>query len=693
MTHPASTYHGQLLQRLRTHATLFARYSQTARSYRPQQIAYRLGLLARRHTIYRLPGVLASRYTPPPSISLRPGVHLAGSVLFSPTNRRVSGETTDPTIVTKLIEEVREGCFTFLNQQRTLGRPIDWTGGQATRLWTYNLHYGDYLVELAELACRQGDMQIARELVALLDEWIVANPIGCGIGWHAYPTARRIVARIQATALLQESLDPSSQSPGGIDASWQTRVARSLYQQTLFLADHLEYDSLGNHLLADARALIFAGLFFDGPTANRWHEQGLTIFWQGLHEQILADGSHYERSPMYHALVFQDYLEVISALRSNGRSIPTWVEPKIMAMVDWLTGLCHPDGEFPLFHDAAFGITSPTPHVLQAAHTVLERLRDGSPPSTQHDAPEPRAATSWRSQNCTPQLAFPESGYYVLPGNSDSRLILDARSIGPDHIPAHGHCSLFSYELSVQGQRLIVDSGVAEYAPGPWRDYWRSTRAHNTVTVDGQEQSDLWATFRVGRRARMITSTFQSRTDSSFFYGAHDGFTRSRKGPIHHRYILSLPGDVWFVLDRVTGEGVHSIESFIHFHPNVLCEVNSDRNWQLTLGNIQMRLLLGESIHVPQEHLVRGELEPIQGWYAPQFGRYLPVPVLILSCADPLPVTFGYALVPAGWDVTKWTWDLAESPSTRQNLTITLHRPSGNRVLRVALPGAERKSA
>ena len=76
--------------------------------------------------------------------------------------------------------------------------------------------------------------------------------------------------------------------------------------------------------------------------------------------------------------------------------------------------------------------------------------------------------------------------------------------MGPDHLPAHGHCSLFSYELSIAGQRLVVDSGVDEYEPGPWRDYWRSTRAHNTVIVDGAEQAEIWAAFRTGKRTRLL---------------------------------------------------------------------------------------------------------------------------------------------------------------------------------------------
>ena len=157
------------------------------------------------------------------------------------------------------------------------------------KLWLYNLHYFDGLAASADDEHRA----LQRRLVA---RWIAENPPGHGNGWEPYPISLRLVNWIKW-----------SLSGEALDRAWLA----SLAVQARWLARHIEWHLLGNHLLANAKALLFAGLFFDGPEAWRWFEQGLSIYEREIPRQILADGGHFELSPMYHAIILEDFLDVL----------------------------------------------------------------------------------------------------------------------------------------------------------------------------------------------------------------------------------------------------------------------------------------------------------------------------------------------------------------------------------------------
>ncbi len=132
---------------------------------------------------------------------------------------------------------------------------------------------------------------------------------------------------------------------------------------------------------------------------------------------------------------------------------------------------------------------------------------------------------------------FPDTGYGVIRSpESRSALIFDCGPLGPDYQPGHGHCDVLSYELSLHGQRVVVDTGVSTYEPGPERSYERSTAAHNTLRIDGEEQAEIWASFRVGRRPRVGQIRGGSNGGFRFLSGEHDAYRRL--GVVHARTIL-----------------------------------------------------------------------------------------------------------------------------------------------------------
>jgi uncharacterized heparinase superfamily protein len=635
-------------------------YLRTARYYRPSQIAARLRLSATSRTLGKSPWLMRRRYAVPPQIALNPS-----ATFFSPRTVDFSRDLNE---LTEQADRLTRGSFKLLNREVTLGFPIDWNPPGTTRLWRYNLHYFNYALDLALLARWQKDPVPAETLRRLFFGWIGANAVGQGNGWHSYPIARRIVNWVQAVSLA---------SPAAVfdSAGAEAAFLASLYQQAQYLHDHLEYDVLGNHLLANGKALVFAGLFLAGGNAARWYETGQRLLDRGLREQILDDGGHEERSPMYHTVVLQDYLEVVAAQQLSGKETPAHWRDRLIAMADFLFGIRHPDGDIPLFQDAAFGITHSPRDILAAAERLLHvpgRWPDAQPgPYCALFAPLAPEHPGPAAPACSVSGSWPATGYFRLTGASPAdSLVVDARPMGPSHLPAHGHCSLFSYELSLSGMRFIVDSGVEEYERGPWRDFWRSTRAHNTVAVDHSDQTEIWASFRAGQRTRLLEFGSLHRPGASPFLGRHSGFARQKSPTPHRRIIAALPGGIWMVLDEVGGHGRHSVQSFVHFHPDAACTVG-ENHADIALGSLRMSLHPYRTASTPAVSITcsRGETNPVQGWYAPEFGKRQPNSVLCLSCDTGLPARVGYLLAPPELEIASWE---VEIDSSRQPVPITI---------------------
>ncbi len=420
----------------------------------------------------------------------------------------------------------------FLNETGSIVSPEGWNDPARNKLWLYNLHYFDDLT-----ADRGRDR--ANWQMALVDRWIDENPPGEGIGWEPYPLALRIANWIK-WALAGTSLEPH----------W----VHSLAVQARWLEQRLEWHLLGNHLLADAKALILAGLFFEGPEAERWFRLGATIYDRELPEQILADGGHFERSPMYHAIILEDLLDVVNAARAYGvADRPTLADlpSRIGPMQSWLAAMTHPDGGIGFFNDAAFGV-APAVAALEAYAGRLGLF-----------APGPRAG---------PLTQLPESGYVRI-DHGDASAILDLAPLGPDYLLGHGHADTLSFELSVGTDRVIVNGGTSRYGTSAERLRERGTAAHSTVEIDGENSSEVWGSFRVARRARVSGVALASDTDVTTVRAAHDGYRRLPGRPTHERNWRFEAGHL-AVTDTIEGSFRSAVARF-HFGQGVAAHADA----------------------------------------------------------------------------------------------------------------------
>jgi uncharacterized heparinase superfamily protein len=426
-----------------------------------------------------------------------------------------------------------------------------------------------------------------------LKRWMAENPPPRGTGWEPYPTSRRLVNWI-GWALAGNDL------PAGGEAS--------LVTQARALLGRLEWHLRGNHLFANAKALIFAGAFFSGSEAENWLGHGLRLLDGEIAEEILADGGHFELSPMYHAIILEDMLDLIQLARlypgalAESANRQGW-QPKTESMLAWLAAMRHPDGDIGLFNDAAFDQARAPAALFAYAERLGLAVR------------QPAAGLT--------HLA--ESGFVRLDRDPWFALF-DVGEVGASYIPGHAHADTLSFELSFRGHRLISNSGTSVYEAGALRDAERATAAHATVEIDGQNSSETWAGFRVGRRAHPFGVETGPSPDGIRAAASHDGYRYIGGRPTHRRQLL-LSADGLTVSDHVTGDGRHEAAGRLPLHPDSVAH-RMPAGWRVQTP--------AGAVDITVEGPVALDIEP--GAFAPAFGVRQDRPVLAWRYAGALPL-------------------------------------------------------
>lgn len=468
---------------------------------------------------------------------------------------------------------------TFLNEMGDISRPQQWNDPAKSKLWLYNLHYFDDLA--GPVSADRAAMQRI-----LVERWIAENPPPMGNGWEPYPVSLRVVNWIKWHLGGQQ-----------LKAPWLD----SLATQVRWLETHLEWHLLGNHILANAKALVVAGMCFAGPEAERWLAKGLDIYRHELDEQILSDGGHFELSPMYHAIILNDLLDLLNMSRAFGfergaffASLPAL----IMRMRQWLAVMTHPDGGISFFNDASFGI-APATADLERFATRLGL----APVSLLDDGLYQLNASGYIRVNRGPFCAF-----------------LDLAAVGPDYIPGHAHADTLSFELSVGAERVIVNGGTSTYAPSQDRAAQRATAAHSTVSVNGENSSEVWGSFRVARRARVTDVETSEQPEHSVVSGSHDGYHRLNGRPTHRR-TWCVEDRTVSVTDRIIGHGPHNAVARFHLGRDVTPSIEPNR----LAGRLSMPS--GQSLIWSTSRPARLE----DACWHPEFGRSVPTSVLAID--------------------------------------------------------------
>jgi len=448
--------------------------------------------------------------------------------------------------------------FRLLNEEGGLDE--GWDPPKRSRLWVYNLHCFD------DLNAREAQQRNEWHR-ALIRRWIRENPPGKGTGWEPYPTSLRIVNWIKwalaGNTLLAEALE-------------------SLAVQVRFLNRRLEFHLLGNHLFANSKALIFAGHFFEGAEAEVWAKRGMDILKRELPEQILADGGHFELSPMYHSIILEDMLDLVNLFdcysETSFHGLPA--SEAARRMLTWLKVMCHPDGQISLFNDAAFGMAA-IPIELYAYAGRLGIYNQDETSAGQ----SPMTKTSFVTLFFGPiKITHLKESGYIRVENGPMTAILDVAPIGPDYLPGHAHADTLSFELSLNGERIIVDSGTSRYDEGVERLRQRGTSAHNTVVIDGKDSSEVWSSFRVANRAKPFGLEIKEAPAGSVMVRcAHDGYRRFPGKQVHWRE-WHFGENSLTVRDVIEGRFTVAVDH-VNFHPDVSIANRESNLFSVVLPN------------------------------------------------------------------------------------------------------------
>lgn len=465
-----------------------------------------------------------------------------------------------------------------------------WDAPALPKLLQYNLHYFDDLNSQNANNRRKWH----HDLIAL---WITENPPARGCGWEPYPTSLRITNWIK-WALSGECLP--------------LEAKLSLVAQTRWLAKRLEWHLLGNHLFVNAKALVFSGLFFEGPEAEKWLAQGLKILAREVPEQILSDGGQFELSPMYHALALEDMLDLANLAQAfDGSLTPQqktlfgdW-RAHIPAMLHWLETLSHPDGGIAFFNDASFGIAPENNALFEYAL----RLKITPTPAT------------------TTLTHLPISGYARLELGT-AVVLADIAPVGPDYLPAHAHADTLSFEMSFNKSRVIVNSGTSVYGISAERHRQRGTKTHSTLCLANENSSEVWGGFRVGRRSRVSGVSAEQKPEALKLAAQHDGYSHLAGRPVHRR-AWCLKNNSLTIQDDIMGNGTQPCDIRFHLAPEVHAEASS-----------QGAVLLSD---VKGKHIARvsfgqkGVMSIESSTWHPEFGMAVPNQCISIRVAENAP--------------------------------------------------------
>ena len=533
--------------------------------------------------------------------------------------------------------------------------PLDFSKvGDSKIVWEPNRH--QHLVTLALTYRLTGDSRYAEECFAQWEHWQSVNPYLHGINWaSSLELAFRAWSWIWMIRLLADSRAMTGRR--------RENLTGALAQHADFIAANLStYYSPNTHLLGEGFALYVIGLLFPELRHSETHrEAGRKILLEEITKQVREDGSHSEQSTYYHKYATDFFLCAAILADRNDCSFPTAYREALGHMVDFMMHSAWPNGSHPMVGDAdggrllPFGVRDPNDHrsTLSTAAVYFERgdlrARAGLFSEVTLWLLGPDAAIQFQKLTPKPPVetskVFPQSGFVVMRNDwqgDANMLVFDAGPQGMDGC-GHGHADALSVVCSAQGTNWLADTGTFVYtASKEWRNYFRSTQAHNSLVVDGEGQAQSSGPFKWINVCPARLESWVTLPNLDYACGMHEGYRRLAKPVVHRRRAVFVKPDLWFLLDDLSGAGTHSLEFLFHFSPDIQLRVEEHSCWA-TKNNCHFLILADPRLSLDTGH---GDEGPVQGWYSRDYGLREPAPVLAGKTHCSVPSRFPWILWP-----------------------------------------------
>ena len=465
--------------------------------------------------------------------------------------------------------DINSWVFSFLNLRHSFSQDsIDWSFGKHGMLWTYNLNYFDWLHQ-AEMSKEQGLETLSRFYATPVDK----NPIIK----HPYPTSLRI---INAAKFITE---------WDIKEDW---LYFELVSDLKLLSGQLEFHLLANHLLENAFALYIGGLI---TNQDELVQKGKKLLARQLKEQILNDGMHFERSPMYHLIILERLLDALNFAEATKDDL----EPVLKSYAINMTGfVMNWEGlsRVPMMQDSAYGIALTVPVILDYSRRLL-------------GSDYPTSTNEMRG-----------SGYRKLK-NESFEVHVNVGEIGPSYQPGHAHADELNFELFYHGKPIVVDTGISTYEKNQRRQHERSTESHNCLVVNSENTSDVWSGFRVGKRAKV-----ELIQDNNYkIVAQHFGYSPV----VVKRTWEAVNGSIVIYDELKNSSKSFEAQGKLHLHPSIKVEQLDNNSFRLSNNLLFTFDSLMDSLDVSV-----GQYQYCQG-----YNNTLDAVELVYACTDKMKIT------------------------------------------------------
>lgn len=649
-----------------------------------REIGYRLRERMRLET-ERLRGVL---HVPPPSGSAAGSAFLKQAFesrfylrLSDREALRTFVETNYPEWLDEAIVQAEIACDHRVDLlgygEVSLGPQIDWNRDPITgiawprRFWNdydpvndlscgdsktiHELNRHQHLPRLAKAYFLTGQTRYAVEAIRQLESWIDQNPEGIGINWQSsLEIAIRVLSWLWTTFYLLPA-------PEFTDAVAQ-KITQSLVAQLRHVCSYPSiYSSPNTHLIGEASALFIGGTVLQGlDEAQNWRSLGASLLTKEAERQILDDGVHCELSTCYHCYAADFYLQALILARRTGFDFAPAVAGKVRQMLEFVMYLTRPDGTLPQLGDDDGGRALALDQ--RDYRSYVDGLCTGAEffhrPDFKWQCGEfceesfwLLGEAGWNSFDAiaaevpsNDSCAFASAGYFVYRSGwspDDSHSVFDCGGLGAP-TGGHGHADALSLVLFSEGHNLLIDSGTGAYNAKPeWREYFRSSAAHNTVVVDGRDQSDQAGTFRWSTQAPAGMLSHRILGQLHCAEGEHAGYNRLAQPVTHKRRLFFCGPDYCLIADELLGSGEHTFDFYYHFVPGVELRVmpgHGPVKVLATAGDWGATLYFHSGVPV--------DAEVLEGWVSPRYGRRETAAVLRFSVRAEAPFIAATVVVP-----------------------------------------------
>ena len=520
--------------------------------------------------------------------------------------------------------------------------------GDCKYLWEPNRHL--HLVTLAQAYALTREIRFARTLREHLESWFDACPFRMGPNWSSSLEAG---LRIVNWAFAWQLVDgPDSVLFAGEEGrAFRDRWLESIYRHAEFVAGHFSlHSSANNHLIGEALGLYVAAVAWPHwHRCGRWRRTARAILEREALLQNAPDGVNREQAISYQQFTFDMLLFAMLAGRANDDEFPPAYVERLGRMLEFLASIIDVGGNVPMIGDADDAhVARLDPSAgfcrykssLATGAVLFKRADFKAKAGTLDDK------TRWllgadgevrfhalreTTRGLPVRRKFAEGGYYILGTDFETpaeiRLVADVAPLGYREIAAHGHADALSFTLSVGGTEFFVDPGTFAYhTEGEWRAYFRGTSAHNTVRIDGRDQSEPGGNFMWLAKANAERLAWSSNAELDLLEGRHDGYARLADPVIHRRRIaLDKRFRVIEIVDALEMRGEHEVEVFLHCAEDTVIEPGAD-GLTLTRGGLSIRVAGPEGM---EPEILCGSVEPIAGWISRRFDVKQPINTLV----------------------------------------------------------------